>query len=225
MADVPASPRPRSRMGFTNILLFAAIFMVLFNPGLRTAVATAVGFVLDPIIGFDGRFPVLTIMLAGTVMILATTVMRHFTTDWIETARSQAMMRHFQKEFGAARKENNTYRMKKLQDVQPEIMKKQQEMSTKQLKTMPLTMIVVIPLFAWLFLFISHLDYWWFTAPWNHTVNFLTTEGILFGSSLFPHWILLYLTLSIPVGALAQKAMKYLSWKERWKSRHPNVKE
>lgn len=214
---------PRKKGSFVNILLFAAVFLVLFNPGLRTATGNAVGFVLDPIIGFDHQYPVLTIMIAGTIMVLLTTVMRHFTTDWIETAKSQAMMKHFQKEFGQARKDNNTYRVKKLQDVQPDIMKKQQEMSAKQLKTMPMTMIVVIPLFAWLFTFVSHLDYWFFSSPWNATINMLTTEGILFGSSLFPHWILLYMTVSVPLGALVQKAMKYLSWKERWQPRHPDV--
>ncbi len=218
MADAAAPAPERRKTNFGSILLFAAVFMVLFNEGLRNATGNAVGFVLDPIIGFGGRFPVLTIMIAGTIMVAATTVMRHFTTDWIETAKSQAMMRHFQKEFGAARKENNTYRMKKLQEVQPMVLEKQQEMSKKQLKTMPVTMIVVIPLFAWLFSFVARLDYWWYTGPWNPTVNLLE-------SSVFPHWILLYMTLSIPLGALVQKTMKYVSWKERWKARHPDVHE
>ena len=160
----------------------------------------------------------LTIMIAGTIMVAATTVMRHFTTDWLDTARNQAMMRHFQKEFGQARKDNNTYRMKKLQDVQPMVLERQQEMSKKQLKTMPITMIVVIPLFAWLFGFVANLDYWWYTAPWNLTVNLL-------GTSLFPHWILLYMTLSIPLGALVQKGMKFISWRSRWQQRHPDVHE
>lgn len=217
MTDAPAQPE-RRKMNFGSILLFAAVFMVLFNEGLRDATGRIVGYALDPIIGFGGRFPVLTIMIAGTIMVAATTVMRHFTTDWIDTAKSQAMMRHFQKEFGAARKENNTYRMKKLQEVQPQVMEKQQEMSKKQLKTMPVTMIVVIPLFAWLFGFVASLDYWWYTAPWNATVNLLET-------SVFPHWILLYMTLSIPLGALVQKAMKYVSWRGRWAERHPDVHE
>lgn len=213
----PAPPEKRSS-NFLNILLFAAVFMILFNPGLRDGVGDAVGFVLDPVIGFGGDYPVITIMIAGTIMVAATTVMRHFTTDWLEQARSQAMMRHFQKEFSKARKENNTYRMKILQDVQPEIMAKQQEMSKKQLKTMPMTMIIVIPLFAWLFTFVSRLDYWWYTSPWNPEINLLE-------STVFPHWILLYMVVSIPLGALVQKAMKYLSWRNRWQARHPDVHE
>ena len=47
----------------------------------------------------------------------------------------------------------------------------------------------------------------------------------MFSTTVFPHYILLYMTLSIPLGALVQKAMKFASWKERWQRRHPEVHE
>lgn len=196
--------------------LFAAVFVVILNPELRNTVGNAVGVVLDPVIGFNGHYPVLTILIAGGAMVAATTVLRHFTTDWLEMARNQAMMRHFQKEFAEARKANNTYRMKKLQDIQPEVMMRQQKATMAQMKQMPLTMLVVIPMFAWLGSFVADLPYWFYTSPWNSEINLLT-------SSVFPHWILLYMTLSIPLGTLVQKAMKYLSWSSRWQKDHPDV--
>lgn len=216
MADEKAAAPPRQRMGIGNILVIAAVFMIMFNPGLRQATGKVVGKVLNPVIGFDGELPVITIMIAGTLMIVLTSVIRHFTTDWLSMARNQAAMRHFQAEFSKARKENNTYRMKILQEKQPEVMAMQQEMSKKQLKNMPMTMIVVIPLFAWMFNFVAELPYWWYTSPWNHTINLLD-------KSVFPHWILLYMTLSIPLGSLLQKSMKYFSWRNRWHARHPEV--
>lgn len=206
MAPAPA-PRKKG-MGIGNIMVFAAVFMILFNPNLRNATGNAVGTVLNPTIGFGGQFPVITIMIAGSLMIILNSVIRHFTTDWINMARNQAAMRHFQKEFSTARKENNTYRMKILQEKQPEVMAMQQEMSKKQLKTMPMTMIVVIPLFAWLFTFVAELPYWWYTSPWNHTINLLD-------KTVFPHWILLYMTLSIPLGSLLQKGLKYAEWRRQ----------
>ncbi len=217
---LPSGQAPPRKSNMLNILLFAGIFIVLFNEGLRNAVGNAVGFVLNPVFRGIGiyNFPVLTIMILGAVMVILTTVIRHFTTDWLETARTQAMMRHFQKEFGQARKDNNTYKLKKLQDIQPRIMQAQQEASLKQMKTMPITMIVVIPLFTWLFTYVGQLEYLAYTAPWNPTVQLLE-------SSVFPHYILLYMTLSIPLGALIQKAMKFISWKERWQDRHPDVHE
>lgn len=220
-----AAPAKKPGGSFLTILSFAAVFLILLNPQLNQAIGRYVGVAFDPVFRFDDAYPVLTILLVGTLMVLLTTLVRHFTTDWLEQARTTAYMRAFQKEFSKARKENNTYKLKKLGDKQPELMRVQQQMQAKQMKNMPLTMLIVVPIFAWLFLFITRLDYWWFTAPWNQHVDMFTTEGVLFGSSVFPHYILLYMTLSIPLGALVQKAMKYASWKERWQRRHPEVHE
>jgi uncharacterized membrane protein (DUF106 family) len=223
MADAAAPatsglPKPKAGGSLLTFVSIAVVFLVLFTPGIRTSVGKYAGFALDPAFGFGGRWPVLTILLAGTFMVLATTLIRHFTTDWLEQARIGAYMRSFNQELMKARKDNNTYKVKKLQDRQPEVLRLQQEMSAKQMRTMPLTMIVVVPLFAWLFLFLERLDYWWYSAPWNPRVD-------MFATTVFPHYILLYMALSIPLGALVQKAMKYASWKERWQRRHPEVHE
>lgn len=218
---------PKKKGSFTTIFIFAIAFIIIFDPKMRALLGGAVGYVFDPIIGFNGGFPVLTIMIAGTLMVLATTAIRHFTTDWLEQAKFQAHMRAFQKEFGAARKENNTYRLKILTERQPEMMAKQQKVSMAQMKTMPFTMLVVIPLFAWMAQFLTTVEFTFFTAPWNPSVNMFTTNGIFGPSkgSVFPHWILLYMTLSIPLGAFVQKSMKFLSWRRRWQPKHPDVHE
>lgn len=220
MADSPTNPQPpKPKSGsLWTFVTFGVILFVMFNEGIRTQLGRWVGVVFNPLIGFDGQYPVLTIMIAGTIMVLATTLIRHFTTDWLEQARFQAYMRSFSKELSTARKENNTYKMKKLQDKQPEVLRKQQDVQAAQMKTMPFTMIIVIPLFAWVFEFLVDLDYWWYSAPWNTQVD-------MFETTVFPHWALLYMTLSIPLGALVQKAMKFASWKERWQRRHPEVHE
>lgn len=224
MADAPAAPAAPPKPAGGSLTTFASLMLVivvLFDPfhlGLRTKLGDWVGVVLNPAIGFGGRYPVLTILISGTILVVATTVIRHFTTDWLEQAKVGAYMRAFNQELMKARKENNTYKTKKLMDRQPELMQKQQEMSGKQMRTMPLTMVVVVPLFAWLFSFLSALGYWWYSAPWNPRVD-------MFAATVFPHYILLYMTLSVPLGALVQKAMKYASWKERWQKRHPEVHE
>jgi len=220
------SPPPKAGSGnLLNIVGLGVVFLVLFNAyGIRDTMGRYAGYALNPIIGFNGKYPVPTILIAGALLVAATTVLRHFTTDWIETARTQAFSRHYQKEMMTARKENNTYKIKKLTEAQPEMMRRSQEMSSKQMKTMPLTMLVAVPLFAWVSTFLGHLDYTWYSAPWNASVDMFATNGILpfgaHGSSLFQHWILLYMTLSIPLGALIQKTMKYFAWKERWQKRH-----
>ena len=130
----------------------------------------------------------------------------------------------------AGRKENNTDKIKQRTEAAPKVMEGQQKMQAKQMKTMPLTMILAVPLFAWVSTFLTRLDYTWYAAPWNPSVDMFGTNGIIpvpWGShgatSLFPHWILLYMILSIPLGSLIQRTMKYFACKERWSKRHPGV--
>ena len=231
MADAPAAAAgdgaapPRQKMSLVTIVSFALAFYVLFNNDLRSALGKYTGYVLYPVIGFGGRFPVLTILIAGALVVLATTLVRHFTTDWLEMAKMQAYMRHFQKEMMQARKDNNTYKLKVLTDRQPEVMARNQKMQSAQFKQMPLTMLVSIPIFAWVSTFVLSLDYQQFATPWNPAVVMQANNGILFGTSLFPHWILLQIALTVPLGYLVQRIMKYIAWRERWQKRHPEVHE
>lgn len=221
-----APPRPKSNFGML-FLLFAVLF-VMIDPNLRTMTGQATGTVLYPIIGFNGQYPVLTIIIAGVVMITLSTLVRHFFIDWIKMARTQNTMRAFQKEFNAARRERDTKRINELQKTQTKLMGLQAELSGSQMKPMGFTMLVVIPMFAWLWEFVSHLDYTKFSTPWNLEVEMFATNGILFGSSILPHWILLYSILSIPFGQLLMKALKVYSWRKRVDhilSDHPDVHE
>jgi len=226
MADAPAPP-PRPRTSIWTLLSFFLLIYILFiNPQARILLGTWTGYALDPVIGFHHQFPVLTILLAGTLIVVGTTLLRHFTTDWLEVARTQAMMRHFQRELMKARKENNTYRMKLLGDKQPEVMAQQQKLQSAQLKQTPLTMLISIPIYAWLTTFLTALDNQAFAEPWNPVVTMNGRNGILPGlGSLFPHWILLSMALTIPLGLLVQRVMKYFAWRERWQKRHPDVHE
>jgi uncharacterized membrane protein (DUF106 family) len=224
MAEAAAAP-PRPKMSLWTIASFGAAFAILFNSDLRETVGKWTGFLLDPLIGFGGNFPVLTIILAGALVVIVTTLVRHFTTDWLELAKMQAYMRAFNQERMKATKENNTYKLKVLNDRMPDLRAQQQRMSAAQMKQMPLTMLVSIPIFAWILLFLAELDYTNFAAPWNPSVTMFGTEGILFGSSVFPHWILLQIALTIPFGFIVQRIMKYIAWRERWQKVHPEVHE
>lgn len=174
-----------------------------------------VGFVLNPIIGFNHDMPILTILLAALLMIGASTLIRHVLVDWVKIARIQNTMRVYQKALREARMAKDTKRMEQLTKLQPKLMGMQSELSSGQLKPMAGTMVIVIPVFAWLWEFVQVLDYPFFTAPWNPHVQ-------MFKSTVLPHWILFYSAISIPFGTLLQKALKFFSWKEHWHLvRHP----
>ncbi|MBW3582454.1 MAG: DUF106 domain-containing protein [Euryarchaeota archaeon] len=219
-----APPPKKSNLGM--IMIFMVVIFVMLDPNLRTATGNAVGVVMDPLIGFDHELPVLTILLAGLIMITISTVVRHFFMDWTKMARQQNITRAFQAEFRKARMDRDTKRMNELQKAQGDLMQMQQELTGMQMKPMAFTMLVIIPMFAWMFDFVVALDWHWFSTPWNLKVDMFTTEGILFGTSILPHWILLYSVVSIPFSSLLQKALKVWGWRKRVDhvlSDHPDV--
>jgi uncharacterized membrane protein (DUF106 family) len=201
-----------SSMLFFFILMLA--LLVLFDEGLRNSLAGAVGTVFFPLLGFKYQYPVLTIFLAGSIMIFITTVIRHFTMDWIAMAKNQAVMSKFQKEYRKARLENNTYKIKKLEKIQPDLMRKQTNVSSKQMKIMPITFIVIIPVFTWIWDFLMRSTYYYVDVPWSMHVDMFSRTAI------FPNWILLYMLLSIPLTQVIQYILKMISWQERQAEGH-----
>lgn len=207
------------------VLSFVLVGFILFDfpRGVRAGTAYIAGKILQPVIGFDGRFPLLTIFLASLVLIVATTAIRHFLTDWTKLARMQEAMRAFSKEMKEARKSNNTYKLKKLTESQQDLLSLQADAQTEQMKPMALTMLLVIPIFAWLGTFLAsiatgengelHL-----VAPWNHDWNVMERYTWITGNpGWFPRWIVLYSLFGIPFGQIAQRALKL------WEYRHVDL--
>ncbi|HWH08490.1 MAG TPA: EMC3/TMCO1 family protein [Candidatus Thermoplasmatota archaeon] len=213
------------------LLTFGLVIVILFNPTLSAALGRYTGFVLEPLLGHGPLL--LTIFLASVVLVIATTAIRHFLVDWTKMARVQESMRAFQKEFMEARKSNNTYKLKKLTDAQPEVMAMQAEISTEQMKPMAFTMLLVIPIFAWLGAYVDEHrgddpcgayievpwnDRWYFGGTAVTREQCPTAFAKLFGwLTPFPHWIALYSLFGIPFGQLAQRALKL------WEYRHVDL--
>lgn len=187
-----------------TILLFGAVFLVMFNEGLRTRMGEYVGFVLFPAIGFGGGYPALTIFCASVITGVATGVIRHTMVDWLDMAEVQETMKAFQSELKEARKNENKYKVKRLTELQPELMQMQAGMSGQQFKPMGYTMVIVIPMFGWLWEFVRGLEQAAIHAPWGVT-NLMADAPII---SFLPTWILIYSMFSIPIGQLVQKGLK-----------------
>lgn len=220
-------PKKKKSPGSTALLFltFGLVLLVLFVPELRDFLGRVVGFAFEPLIGFGGANPLLTIFLASIILVVATTAIRHFLVDWVKMARVQEAMRSFQKEFLEARKSNNTYKIKKLTDAQPQVMELQAEMSTEQLKPMVFTMLLVIPIFAWLGTFMAAeapglaADQCALPVrvPWDGTWELLGPASCGGGWWFLPHWIILYSLFGIPFGQIAQRALKL------WEYRHVDL--
>lgn len=149
-APKAAPVRAKPAEQFVTFTAFILGMLILIDAGARQFTGLVVGAVLEPVIGFGKAVPILTILLASVVMVVVTSVVRHYFTDYLKTARSQEVMKAFQREMRSARKEKNLHKMKRLTEKNQELMRLQAEQSSAQLKPMAITMVVVVPIFAWL---------------------------------------------------------------------------
>ncbi|HDP96079.1 MAG TPA: DUF106 domain-containing protein [Euryarchaeota archaeon] len=209
--QAPASGAPTPNVG-NQMLIMLVLFMaiiLLFSGDTRTAIGKAVGYVLYPVFGFGGSFPLITLMLTGMMMTLLSTLLRHFFVDWVEMARNQRIVSAFNKELRKARLDNNMYKIKKLTEIQQDIMAKSLSATQTQMKLMPISMFVIIPIFAWVWVFVSEtIPTSAFSVPWELNAS-------LERSHIFPNWILVYSLVTIPFGQVVSRILKFFSFRKR----------
>lgn len=205
----PAGPRPPTAgIGNQMILMMAFVtaMIVMFDQNLRQGLGNLVGLGLFPLVGFGGSDPIITLLLTGLLMSFFSITVRHLFSDWIEQARNARITSAFQKELREARTSNNTYKLKKLTEMQPQIMAQSLKASQTQLKLMPVTMLVIIPIFAWLanFVYID-VQSTTFSVPWSFSAD-------MRHSNVLPNWVLLYSLLTLPFGQVLTRVLKYFSF-------------
>ncbi|MDR1404326.1 MAG: EMC3/TMCO1 family protein [Candidatus Methanoplasma sp.] len=201
-------PMPKGTMiGMLMTLMIMMVVMMFRDPigqGLNYGL-----FIID----FGGKWPVFTLIIAGLIMITLSTVIRSFMTDFVSQAKSQSIQSEFNKEMRQARLENNLYKMKKLQEEQPKMMAKSMDSSMKMMKAMPITMVVVIPIYAWVWFFLDNTvppELLTVSLPWGQ-VYLLDTLWFL------PIWIVIYTMISLPIGQLENRVVRYFLLKKRLK--------
>lgn len=209
-AQQSVQPMPTNTMfGMFAVLIIMMVVMMA-----RDQIGGALNVVFK-YIDFGGQYPVLTIIIAGFIMITLSTVIRGFLTDPVAQAKSQHIQSEFNAEMRKARTENNLFKLKKLQDMQPQMMQASMAQSTKMMKIMPVTMLVVIPIYAWIYYFVqvsgvleAHVDTI-INMPWG-TVDLLSTV-----LGFMPTWIVVYTLISLPIGQLENKIINYFLFKRR----------
>lgn len=206
-----AGPPIRTDMSNQLITLFGLLIamFVLFDPDLRRQLGEVVGYAFTPLIGFDGEVPIVTLVLAGMAMTIFSVMLRHLFIDWVDQARNARISSAFSKELRQARQSNNTYKLKKLTEMQPQIMAQSMKSSQTQFRMMPITMLVIVPIFAWLSNFVYfHLGSTTFSVPWEFNAEMTNTN-------VLPNWILLYSLSTLPISQVLQRVLKHLTFSKR----------
>ena len=214
-AQMEQSVQPMPKGTMIGMLITLIVMMIIVQ--WRTQIGQALDLLFHPV-GFVDM-PVVTLVLAGLLMITFSTIVRGILTDPLEQARNQHIQSEFNAEMRQARAENNLFKLKKLQEIQPQVMAKSMEASTKQMKTMPITMIFTLPMYAWVFYFVSvvlggdannpgpvYIDVPWGSLNLNdRALNFM------------PYWIVIYTMISLPIGQLENRFVRFFLMKKRLK--------
>ncbi len=203
---------PQGRMQIKKVadnMIMVFAFIVMFaSLAYRNEVGTALDVVLGPFADFIGEFLIL-ILILSVVTGIYTSVVQKYTMNWELMAKSkeyQKQIRDLQKEYMEAKKENNQHKMKKIEKKRTEVMRKQTqfsgEMFKQQMKPMAYIMIITIPIFMWIWMYVeSHPD----------MVVTFPLFGVTELSSAFvftlPFWVLWYMMCSIPITQVVRKAL------------------
>ena len=192
-------------------MLLTMLFMVyiLLNPEMRVGMGNLAENILEPQIGFEHEYPVLTFLFAGVLMISLTTIIRHILIDWEKVAEIQTKMAAYNKEMSEARRSGNNARLNKLMTMQPLVMVLQSEMMSNQMRPMMFTMLIAMPIIFWLCFgennFVDRMDLQVMSLPWEP--NYSLTDRLW----ILPHSILIYSALSLPFGQILMRFLKLLS--------------
>ena len=206
---------PKGTM-FAMLFTLIIMFMVM---GFRVQIGQALDVVFH-FIDFDGQMPVVTLVIAGLIMITLSTILRFILTDPVGPAMAQYKQRKFSAEYRQARLENNLNKLKKFEAMQPKMMAKSQEQSMAMMTVMPITMIVIIPIYAWIYYFVSldsgcaHIipeELLTISMPWGYAG---LNDGIILG---MPLWIFVYSLISLPIGQVEAKILLYIKLSKRIK--------
>ena len=221
MADAGAgaggqqAPMPDMSNMWRMMIIMILIFGLYFIDGGDHVIGKTLNVVFQ-FIDFGGEYPVVTLMIMGSIMILLSSVLRTLMTDSLEQQKAQAFSSAFNKELRQARLDNNLYKVKKLMELQPVMMQKSMESSNQMMKSMPFTMLVVVPIFLWVRYFVwATLDETtrvisipWAMVEWGTPAIDLTTN-IWF----LPAWILIYSLISIPLGQIITRLVRAYQFK------------
>jgi uncharacterized membrane protein (DUF106 family) len=232
-AETPAAPAPRPPPKPFKVTTFVYIFCglmglwMLFDTSMRTSIACALGMLnsscpvgtgqwgLYWLIGFQSRYLLLTMALAGAMEMLITSVAYNYTTDWVKAARVQKWSAAFRKVQMEAIRSGKKDRIAALKPQQEKLTRLSGEVSIAQFKGMAITYFLLILIYSWVWLVITG------AAPYYQTVH-LGGASIDLASTLWgpiPWWFLIFSLYTMPFSLVFRRYLKHI-WLRRYASEH-----
>ncbi len=207
----------RSTKGsFTRFLMIFFVLLAvvaIFDPSMSRGFGDLAGFILFPVIGFGGRYPVITLMIAGMMTTGISSILRDHYTDWIKMIRTQKTQAAWQKALREAMRKGNKAETQKLNKIREGFMKDQMDVQVNSMKPLAWTFFLFIVLFAWLNVFVNATlvatGGQYFAVPWAPDVY------VNYVPFLLPSWVLMYSLLALPIGQILTRVLKYVRFRKK----------
>jgi len=209
-------PVPATKGGLTRFLMIFFVLLAvvaIFDPTMSQGFGALAGFILFPLIGFGGRYPVITLMIAGMMTTGISSILRDHYTDWIKMIRTQKTQAAWQKALREAMRKGNKSEVSKLNKIREGFMRDQMDVQVNSMKPLAWTFFLFIVLFAWLNVFVNatltSTGGQYFAVPWasNVYVNYVPF--------LLPSWVLMYSLLALPIGQILTRVLKYVRFRKK----------
>jgi uncharacterized membrane protein (DUF106 family) len=195
----------QTQLLYFGIFIFSMV--VIYLAPLREAIGSALGTVLDPSIGFNFQYPVVTLVLSGVIIGVVTAVPRYIFTDWLKMGKAQSRTRAFSEALRKAYRENDQDKVKKLQKLRTEMTMEQQVVQMNNTKPLMFLSFFTILIFVWLFVFVYVMKFPYISTPWNPTVPLL---GAFLGP--MPYWVFLYFVSNLVIGYFITMLIKFVDF-------------
>ncbi|MCL4334188.1 MAG: EMC3/TMCO1 family protein [Candidatus Thermoplasmatota archaeon] len=207
----------------TQMLYMVLMFLVIFVysiPAIRNAFAIPMTYILQPVVGFNFKYPLFTILSAALVTGFINTIARHFFTDYFGMAEMQHKNRKLQQRYREAIRTRNKSEMDAVRAEQSKSMQDSMKLTQQQMKPTMVTMLISVLIYAWLIKFMYYIES---SAKLSSYLLISYPFGVAQGSLMhpiyggFPVWMLLYLTFSVTFLYPLQYGLKlwYMSRKVR----------
>ncbi|MGQ9582280.1 MAG: DUF106 domain-containing protein [Thermoplasmatota archaeon] len=195
------------------MMVMFMILIVVMDPSIRQGLGSAAGGLFTPVFGFGGGYPIWTLFAASLVLVLFTSVVRHFFTDWAAMGRQRHVQKWLSAQYREMRLRGNVSKMRQLNELQAGMMKDSTDSMASQMKTTIVTIVVAMAIFLWLGVFMySGTTTPVISVPWAGGVDYLKPGPFL---HIMPTWILFYMLLSVPLGQVLGAALKLLSFRRK----------
>ncbi len=228
----PSTPRPRPPAPMFNFswTTFVYVFCgmlglwMLVSPSDRNSIAgllgTSVGSSgpLYALIGFSSSFLLLTMLLAGALEMLITSLAYNYTTDWVKAAKVQKWSTAFRKVQMEAIRSGKKDRIAALRPHQERLARLSGEVSIAQFKGMAITYFLLILIYTWVGLVIARAP----AAAQSIALNGSTidlTHPVLHGLPV-PWWFVIFSVYTIPFSMVFRRFLKH-AWLRRYLAEHP----